>query len=193
MNEIIRNMLSRRTIRKYRPEQIKEKELSQILQAGLYAPNAGGRQSALFVVCQNHEVNQTLGRLNRDAFKGRTSTENAYVSKDQPSIADAPSLINGFYDAPTVITLFAPQNSLYAVHDCCVAAENMMLAAHSLGIGSCMVARAEASFAGDYGQAILKVWGIDAQLEPRIHVLLGYPEQGQATAKPRKKNRVIRV
>ncbi len=56
-----------------------------------------------------------------------TSAENA-VSLEQPSIADDLALTNAFYDAPTVITLFAPKNFLFAAEDCAAAAENMMIA-----------------------------------------------------------------
>lgn len=70
--------------------------------------------------------------LNR---QGRAS----YVSREQPSIADDPKLINAFYDAPTVITMFAPKDFLFSVDDCAVAAENMMLAADALGVGSCYI------------------------------------------------------
>jgi nitroreductase len=64
------------------------------------------------------------------------------VSAEQPSIRDDPSIKNGFYDAPTVLTLFARKDIYNLTGDCFVAAENMIIAAHSLGIGSCIVGRA---------------------------------------------------
>jgi nitroreductase len=103
MNEVIKNMLERRSIRKYKSEQIAEDTLNAILLAGTYAPSAGGRQSPVIVVCQNAEVNDRLGKINRAAFKGRVSTEKSYISKEQPSIADDISLKSGFYGAPTVL------------------------------------------------------------------------------------------
>lgn len=82
----------------------------------------------LFVVSQNREVNERLGKIKRGNFSPKMATATSYVSKEQPSIADDPDLKNAFYDAPTVITMFAPKNFLFAVEDCAVAAENMMLA-----------------------------------------------------------------
>ncbi|MDR0684214.1 MAG: nitroreductase family protein [Spirochaetaceae bacterium] len=194
MNDIINNMIERRSIRKYKPEQITEAELEAILQAALYAPSAGSRQSAIIVVCQNAELNAALGKINKAAFKGRMSTETAYISKEQPSIADNAAIQSGFYNAPTVLTLFAPKNFLYSVADCCVAAQNIMLAAHSLGIGSCMVARAEDTFGGELGQRLQKEWGIAETYEAKIHVTLGYPADSKPPqAKPRKDGRIIRV
>jgi nitroreductase len=194
MNDIINTMIERRSIRKYKTEQITEAELEAILQAALYAPSAGSRQSAIIVVCQNAGLNTALGKINKAAFKGRMSTETAYISKEQPSIADNAAIQSGFYDAPTVLTLFAPKNFLYSAADCYVAAQNIMLASYSLGVGSCMVARAEDTFSSELGQQLQKEWGIDETHEAKIHVTLGYPDYAKPpAAKPRKDGRIIRV
>jgi nitroreductase len=194
MNEIINNMIERRSIRRYKSEQITEAELEAILQAGIYAPNAGGRQSAIIVVCQDDAINTALGRINKAAANVRKSGGTAYVSKEQPSIADDDAIQSGFYDAPTVLTLFAPKNFLYSVADCCVAAQNIMLAAHSLGVGSCMVARAEATFSSELGRKLQKEWGIDEIHEAKIHVTLGYSVDSKAPeAKLRKDHRIVRI
>ncbi|MDR1579055.1 MAG: nitroreductase family protein [Synergistaceae bacterium] len=190
MNAAIQNMLERRSIRKYRPDQISDEDLNIILEAGLYAPNAGGRQSPIFVVCRNAEINAALGKINKAAFHGRMSTENAYISKEQPSIADDADIASGFYGAPVVITLFASENFLYSEADCCVAAQNIMLAAHSLGIGSCMVARAWDTFSSELGRRLQEEWDIDKGMEAKIHVILGYADSARPSAKPRKGNRV---
>jgi nitroreductase len=104
MNEVMKCILERRSIRRYRTEQIKPDELEQILQAGLYAANAGSRQSSFMAVCQNAETIRELGRVKSAAFKGRYSDAERYVSKDQPSIADDPNIKNAYYGAPTVVT-----------------------------------------------------------------------------------------
>jgi nitroreductase len=194
MNEVIKCIQERRSIRKYKVEQIAEAELEVILQAGIYAPSAGGRQSAIIVVCQNAEINTALGKINKAAFKGRMSTETACISKEQPSIADNAAIQSGFYDAPTVLILFAPKNFLYSVADCYVAAQNMMLVAHSIGVGSCMVARAEDTFASELGQRLQKEWGIDETYEAKIHVTLGYSADAKPPmAKPRKDGRIKKI
>lgn len=126
-------ILHRRAIRRFEPEQIGEETLQQILQAGLYAPSAGGRQGVLLVVSQDRAVNERLGRIKRANSHPRMATATSYVSREQPSIADDPKLTDAFYNAPTVITLFAPKDFLFAAEDCATAAENMMLAADSWG------------------------------------------------------------
>jgi nitroreductase len=189
MNEVINCILDRRAIRKYRSEQIPREALDTILQAGLYAPSAGGGQSVLFVVSQNQEVNETLGKINRLTMPARPG---AFVSKEQPSIIDDVTIANAFYGAPTVITLFS-RNSGYAASDCSTAAENMMLAAHSLGLGSCLIGRAGETFESEYGKELMKRLRIDGGYVPYFHVVLGYTDGGHPHAKPRKENRVLFV
>jgi nitroreductase len=191
MNEIIKAILERRSIRKYRQEQITDAELDIIIQAGLYAPSAGGRQSSIIIICQNAEINSVLGKINKALFRGKVLPES--VSKEHPSIADDAAIISGFYGAPTVLILFGPKDFIYSVSDCSVMAENIMLAAYSLNIGSCMVMRAEDTFAGEFGQNLQQEWDIDESYEAKVFVILGYSATATPKAKLRKEKRVKRV
>lgn len=194
MNEVMKTILHRRSFRRFEDRQIEESALQEILQAGLYAPSAGGRQSVIFAVCQDREVNERLGKIKRANSHPRMATATSYVSKEQPSIADDPKLLNAFYDAPTVITLFAPKNFLFSVDDCAVAAENMMLMADSLGIGSCYIGQGWMAFADSYGQDVLRQWEIPVTHYAVMQLILGYPreEDRHPSAKPRKERRVLR-
>ena len=195
MPDMFEIILHRRSIRRFEPKQIEEAALQQILQTGLYAPSAGGRQGVLFAVCQDKEVNERLGKIKRANSHPRMATATSFVSREQPSIADDPKLANAFYDAPTVITLFAPKNFLFSVDDCAVAAENMMLAADALGIGSCYIGQGWTAFDDPYGQEILRQWNIPTDHYAVMQLLLGYPREGDKhpTPKPRKEGRVIRI
>lgn len=194
MNETMQTILHRRAIRRFDPRQIDEEFLQQILQAGLYAPSAGGKQGVIFAVCQDKEVNERLGKIKRANSNPHMATAKNYVSREQPSIADDPKLINTFYDAPTVITMFAPKNFLFSVDDCAVAAENMMLAADSLGIGSCYIGQGWTAFADNYGQEILRKWEIRTDYYAVMQLLLGYPkaDDKHPVAKARKNDRILR-
>lgn len=194
MNETMQTILHRRAIRRFDEKQIEEDALQEILLAGLYAPSAGGRQGVIFAVCQTKEVNERLGKIKRANSNPRMATATTYVSREQPSIADDPNLQNAFYDAPTVITLFAPKNFLFSPEDCAIAAENMMLAAHSLGIGSCYIGQGWDAFADPYGQEILKKWEIPVDHYAVMQLLLGYPRVGDPhpTPKQRKEGRILR-
>lgn len=195
MNEVMNTIMHRRAIRRFSEKQIDENVLQDILKAGLYAPSAGGRQGVIFAVCQDREINGKLGRIKRANSNPHMATATSYVSKEQPSIADDPKLINAFYDAPTVIIMFAPKNFLFSVDDCAVAAENMMLAADSYGVGSCYIGQGWTAFADSYGQEILKQWDIRTDYYAVMQLLLGYPKEGDIhpTPKPRKDDRIIRI
>ena len=195
MMDVMEAIMQRRAIRRFDERQIEEETLQAILQAGLYAPSAGGRQGVIFAVSQDREVNEKLGRIKRANSNPKMATGTSFVSKEQPSIADDPNLVNAFYDAPTVITMFAPKNFLFSVDDCAVAAENMMLEATALGVGSCYIGQGWTAFADPYGREILKKWGIRTDYYAVMQLLLGYPREGDVhpAAKPRKNDRVLRV
>lgn len=191
MNDVINNMIERHSIRKYKADQIDKDILEQILEAGLYAPSAGNRQSGMIGVCQNPALIKILGKYNAASYNGRVSTATVYISKDQPSIADDPTIGDGFYGAPTLLTLLGPRNFLYSEADCCVMAQNMMLAAHSLGVGACFIARAKETFSGEEGRQLLRDWEIPTDYAAMVHVTLGYSLDGAApTAKSQKAGRV---
>ena len=118
-----------------------------------------------------------------------------YVSREQPSIADDPAITDAFYGAPTVITLFAPKGFLFSPEDCAAAAENMLLAADSLGVGGCYIGQGWTAFRNPYGQEILRQWNIPADHYGVMQVLLGYPRTGDPhpAPKPRREGRILRV
>ena len=96
---------ARHSIRKYTDKQISRKDLELILEAGNYAPNAGGGQRSMMVAVHNAELAAKIGRMNLAKFD-RSKLLGGYVSKEQPSSIDDPTIKNGFYDAPTVVTIF---------------------------------------------------------------------------------------
>lgn len=190
MNKVIETILERRTIRNYEQRQIDPAELQQVIDAGLYAPTGGGRQSPVMLVCQDAETNEQLGRISRTLFGRANSDGIRFVSQAQRSIADDDSIRSGFYGAPTVITLFAPRRWAYGIHDCTSAAITMSLAAWSLGIGSCYVSRAEETFDSEIGREIMSRAGIGEEYVARVCLCLGYPAGEAGPSKPRKQERV---
>ena len=144
MNEMIQKICTRHAIRRFEDRQLEESTLEEILTAGLYAPSAGNNQQSRIVVCQNPEVNAELGKISRYMqFKGGDPKKMSHaISAEQPSIQDDHTILNGFYDAPTVLTIFARPGQ-YAHDDAAMIAENILLAAHFLGVGGCYIRRSE--------------------------------------------------
>lgn len=182
--EIIKN---RRSIRKYTNEQIRKEDLEKIIEAGLCAPNAGGRQGTYIVGIHNKELTELVGKLNLARFD-RSRLLGSYVSKEQPSIIDDPTMKSGFYGAPSVCAIFAPKNFLYSIPDSFCAAENMVLQATELGISSCIIARGEETFDSEYGESLMKDWGVPENYIARCFVILGYIDGEQPKAKPRRQD-----
>ena len=194
MNEMIEKMIARHAIRRFQDRQLEEDVLEQILEAGLYAPSAGNNQRSRIVVCQDKEINERLGRLSRCVqFKDGDPAQVAQsISADQPSIKDDLTLLDGFYHAPTVLTIFSPEMK-YTHEDAAMIAENIQLAAHFLGVGACYVGRTEEVFETEVGRALREAWGIAEDLVPVGNVLLGYREGPEPHTKPRKEGRILRV
>ena len=178
----------RRSIRKYQAKQISNDDLEKIIEAGLYAPNAGGRQGSYIVAIHDPELARKVGRLNRATFN-RQNLAGVYVSKEQPSIIDDPSIKNAFYDAPTVCAIFGPNNFLHSEADAYCCAENMVLMATYLGISSCIIARGKETFTMPEGQLLMKEWGVPDNYSGCCFVLLGYCEGEYPHEKSRKPGR----
>ena len=121
MNNTINDIMNRRSIRKYKPEQITREELDIILQAGICAPTGKNRQSPILIAVQNKEVRDLLSRMNAQVLG-----------------AD----VDPFYGAPTVVVVLAKADSPHAVQDGSLVLGNMMTAAKAIGLGSCWINRA---------------------------------------------------
>jgi nitroreductase len=187
--ELMQLMQERRSIRKYQDKQISKKDLETILTAGVYAPSAGGGQRSKLIGIQDTALCEKLGRINVGCMQ-RTNLAGKYVSAEQPSIIDDPSIKSGFYGAPTVCVIFNRQNFLYSIPDAFCCAENMVLMASSLGISSCIVARAEETFNTELGHELMQKWNIPPEYVARCFVLLGYCNGDYPAIKPRKDGRI---
>ena len=168
--EIIR---TRRSCRSYKSEQITDAQLNAVLEAGTYAPTSRGLQSPFIVAIQNKELLDNLAKMNAQVMGVTT---------------------NPYYDAPTYVLVFVPENAPNGVQDASLVLENMMLAAHAQGLGSCWIHREREMFATEVGKELMQQWGLPEGLLGIGALSLGYPEGEPTPAKPRKEGytRVIR-
>ena len=169
-NDFLKVIETRRSCRKYKPEQITDEELKAVLEAGTYAPTSRGMQSPYIVAVQKKEVLARLAKMNAEIM-GVTS--------------------NPYYDAPTYVLVFAPSLANNPVQDGCCVLENMMLAAHSLGLGSCWIHRARETFDSEAGKALLKQWGIPETYRGVGFCILGYAAGELPQPKPRKNDQIL--
>lgn len=186
--KLLELMKRRRSIRKYQDRQISRADLETIIEAGIYAPNAGGGQRSMIVGVHSAELTGMIGRMNLARFD-RSKLAGSFVSKEQPSAIDDPAIKNGFYGAPSVCVVFAQKNFLYSIPDAFCCAENMVLMASELGISSCIAARGEETFDSEAGAAMLQEWDVPENYIARCFVLLGYVDGEYPGEKPRKAGR----
>ena len=171
MNKAMECLLNRRSVRKYKQEQISKDELGAVLQAGVSAPSAKNLQSAIIVVVQDKE-------------------EIAYMSKLNAQIMGVSS--DPFYGAPTVLVVLADANNANAVADGSLVMGNLMNAAYANGLGSCWINRAKELFDMPEGKALLQKWGIEGDYIGVGNCILGYADEAPQM-KPRKDNYVYYV
>lgn len=179
----------RHSIRKYQDKQIKREDLEKILEAGSYAPNAGGGQRSKMVAIYNKELAKKVGKMNMAHFD-RTHLAGNYVSKEQPSTIDDPSIQNGFYDAPTVICVFCQDNFLFKTADAFCMMENMVLQATELQIASCIISRGQETFASEEGKRLMQEWEVPEGYSCQGFVILGYLDGAVPHRKPRREGRI---
>lgn len=185
---LLEQIKSRRSIRKYQDKQISREDLEKIIEAGTYASNAGGGQRSMIVGICNRELVEKLGRMNMSRFD-RGKLIGSYVSKEQPSVIDDPTIKSGFYGAPALCIVFAQKDFLFSIPDAFCCAETMLMEAYDLGISSCIVSRAEETFDNEAGAAFLKEWGVPENYVARCFVTLGYCDGPYPKSRPRKENR----
>lgn len=172
MNEIIRAMEERRSIRSFKPEMPPKEVLQQIVEAGLYAASGKGQQAAIVVAVTNKALRDKLAEENR-------------------RIAGAPKGSDPFYGAPAVLVVLGRKDWPTHVYDGSLVMGNLLLAAHALGLGSIWIHRAKEEFEEPEYQQLLKDLGVEGEWEGIGHCAVGYLNGEAPAPAPRKPGRVF--
>ena len=172
MNEVIRAIRERRSIRKFKPDMPKREDIDAIINAGLYAASGMGRQSSIIIAVTNKEL--------RDK-----------ISRDNCKIGGWQEGFDPFYGAPVILVVLADKTRPTHVYDGSLTMGNMMLAAHSLGLGSIWIHRAREEFISEDYRKLLADLGITGDYEGIGHCAIGYVDGEIPPAAPRKEGRVF--
>lgn len=172
MNEIIRAMEERRSIRSFKPEMPPKEVLQQVVEAGLYAASGKGQQAAIVVAVTNKALRDKLAEENR-------------------RIAGAPEGSDPFYGAPAVLVVLGRKDWPTHVYDGSLVMGNLLLAAHALGLGSIWIHRAKEEFEEPEYQQLLKDLGVEGEWEGIGHCAVGYLNGEAPAPAPRKPGRVF--
>lgn len=173
MLETIQDIRTRRSCRKYLPEQVSDEQLNTILEAATWTPTGRGKQSPQMVVVQDVQMLSRLSRLNAQIMG-----------------TDADPM----YGAPTAVLVFADASNENGIADASLLMGTLMLAAHAVGVASCWINRGKAMFELPEGREIVKQWGLDSKYDGFAICILGYAaEGGIPPVKPRREDYVLRV
>ena len=187
MNEAYRNLLERRSIRKYDTRPVPDEVLDAILEAGIHAPSGMNTQGVRLVAVRDPETVAYLSRLNA-----------AVMNATSDPFYGAPCVIVVLYDPSygancVVIVLADPEIYNGWVEDGALALGNMMNAAHALGLGSCWIHRAKQVFDSPEGKELLEKWGLPTHLRGVGNCILGYPACDHPAPAPRKEGRIVKI
>ena len=174
MNEIINAMKERRSIRKFKPEMPAKADLDQIIEAGLYAANGRGMQGAIIIAVTDKAARDKLSDTNR-------------------KIGGWEEGFDPFYGAPAVLIVLGNKDISTGIYDGSLVMGNLMLAAHSLGLGSIWIHRAKEEFEMPEYKKLLDDLGIKGNWEGVGHCAIGYIDGDAPKAAERKDGRVYRI
>ncbi|MDF2944189.1 MAG: nitroreductase [Herbinix sp.] len=178
MNEVIQNILTRRSVRSFKEEQISDENLNILLEVAKYAPSGMGRQGWHFTVVQNKDKMEKLISIIKEQMLN-SSEERFKKMGGNPDF-------NPFYNAPTVIITAYDKTAATIEADCAVALENIFLAAHSLHISSCWI-HILAYFGNDPKvRSVLTEFGVPEDYVVSGSAVLGYNNNPLPDAAPRK-------
>ena len=164
-------LLNRRSIRRYKEDQVPDELLDQVLTAGLYAPTGMNRQNIIMVAVRDKETRDQLSRMNA-----------AVMGADR----------DPFYGAPCVIVVLGDPEIYPVVENGRLVLGNLMNAAYAVGLGSCWIHRAKQTFETEEGKGLLRKWGLKENLVGIGNCILGYADESPE-AKPRLEGRIVKI
>jgi nitroreductase len=170
-------MKHRRSIRRYKPEQITDRELELVLEAGTYAPTAKNLQSPIILVIQDPVLHREVTELNK---------------KVSSPVMTANPNYDPYYGAPTILLILAKADTPEPVLDGAAVATNLLNAAYAVGLGSCWINRCQLMFACDEGKALLHRLGITGDYIGVASIALGYAAVDTPEPPPRKESYIYR-
>jgi len=184
MNEVLRVILKRRSVRVYKPDDVAKKDIETVLQAALYAPSGAGAEPWHFTVITDKKLIDNFDALARAAM--------AESGIDRIEAMGKSPHYRVFFDAPVVIlicgekTLRKPGRHLSALADCSAAIQNMLLAAASIGLGACWIGLVRYLFERD------PTFMAPEGYEPLFAVVLGHSaENAGASARSDRRKETI--
>ena len=184
MNETIRSILDRRSIRAYKPDALTEEQLGILKECALASPTAVNAQSWHFTFVTDTEIIDDVDRAVMNAFaaNGDTATVERVNSRGGAV----------FYKAPLAVFISCDKDSKWGEVDAGIAVENLAVAAHSLGLGSVIIGMCAAAFNGAEGKRLEQLLQFPENHRFAIAIAIGFPDTTKE-AHPIHENRLCQI
>ena len=174
MSDMIDLIKTRRSVRKFKTDMVPQDQIDEVIEAGLYAASSRGQQKTIIIEVTNKELRDKLSAIN------------CRIGGWKPDF-------DPFYGAPVILIVLSPKDWPNREYDGSLVLGNMMLEAHSLGLGSVWIHRAKEEFEMEEGKELLRSLGIDGEYEGIGHLAVGFPDGEPEKAAPRREGRVYHV
>ncbi len=187
-NEVLKTIYNRRSVRDFKEDDVSDDLIREIIKAGCYAPNNLNKQLWGFVVIKNRELMKKLSdKVKEDSKKNPDIIK---IAETNPFLKNLLNMMSKpdfsvFYNAPVMIMVLARSDDTFQQIDCSLAAENMMIAARSLGVGSCWIGVAM-QLSND--RKTLTEIGVPSEYNLVAPLIFGYPTKTDQVASPRNKD-----
>jgi nitroreductase len=186
-NETIKIIKQRRSVRRFLEKQISEDDLNAIINAGLYAPNGGTNleEDVCFTIIQNKDVLDKLNLLAKEAAKQSPLEWLKDLGNNEN--------FNCLYNAPAFIIVSVREQSASAVYDCSALTQTMLLAAESIGLGTCWLYFPLQAFENDKNGELIKALKIPQGFKPITSMVIGYKENNEIAIPKRKTKNIYYI
>ncbi|MFR9166289.1 MAG: nitroreductase family protein [Dysgonomonas sp.] len=168
-NEVYETIMKRRSIRAYKAEQVPQEKLDSVMKCAIYAPSALNRQPWEVRVVQSAEL---LAKMNK-RFVEQAKGKNLQGSASRAQEAG----FNVFHGAPTLIVVARDKNNPYSAVDCGLLAQNVLLSAYSLNLGTCVIGNTASLLNNPSNKDLLQALDLPDTHEVAFGIAIGYPNE----------------
>lgn len=179
--DVIDAIYDRRSVRSYRDQQVTDAELHRLLEAAIQAPSAMNVQPWAFVVVQDPALLKRLSDRSKELMLAVMPPD----AEHRAGLEDPDYCV--FYDAGTLVVICASPAQWPPNEDCCLAGQNLMLAAHGMGLGTCVIGMAREALGEP---AFRQELGIPDDHEVVMPIIVGHPNE-QPEPTPREAPKVL--
>ena len=174
MTEIIETIKTRRCVREYKKDQVSDEEIEILIDCARYAPSGFNMQPWNFLVIKNKDIMKKLSESGKKSMIPLLEPMKDSSKKASDFLVFLKTKgTNMFYDAPVLVIILGNKKVPTVDWDCSMAAQNMMLAAHSRGIGSCWIGGVLPAL---MDEKILNELGVLPDYKAIAPLIFGYPK-----------------